>query len=305
MAGLKHPFVRAKGTLEHLFDNRHTFSISVLFLFVLVLGVGGCTHKYHPEDLEQRLVTFRVAELEQIPFSQGSKLLQDHCTRISFALFQDGQKVKTINQDVADEGFGSCSIALEAGAYTLVTVAHNGLGNATINSPEKVTFYKNKTTDSFCAVDTLEVVPGSCYNIMLHRVVAMFRLLVQDNMPSDVRRMKFYYTGGSSTLNPSTGFGCVNSRQTEYFDIDETMAGLSSQFEVYTFPHQYNDTLSIKIGALDGNDSLLHERQLESVPVTTNMITQYSTVFFGSTDASVSVSIFNGGRWAGVRYWSD
>ena len=44
----------------------------------------------------------------------------------------------------------------------------------------------------------------------------MFRLVLTDEeIPATVAKLKFYYTGGSSTFSPRDGYGCVNSKQTE------------------------------------------------------------------------------------------
>ena len=36
-------------------------------------------------------------------------------------------------------------------------------------------------------------------------------VLTDDEMPSNVAKLKFYYLGGSSTFSPKDGYGCVNS----------------------------------------------------------------------------------------------
>ena len=69
----------------------------------------------------------------------------------------------------------------------------------------------------------------------LQRAVAAFKLHITDEtIPEEVRSIKFYYTGGSSTLDATTGYGCVNSRQTEIFNFTDN----NRDFTVYTFPHE-------------------------------------------------------------------
>lgn len=80
------------------------------------------------------------------------------------------------------------------------------------------------------------VTKDSSYNLELKRAVSKFRLIVDDSIPSDVVQMKFYYTGGSSTFNPVSGYGCINSRQTEFRVVTSEMHGKGCQFEVFTFP---------------------------------------------------------------------
>lgn len=69
----------------------------------------------------------------------------------------------------------------------------------------------------------------------------MFRLVLTDEeIPSSVSKLKFYYVGGSSTFNPSTGYGCVNSKQTEI----RTIANGVTTFSIFTLPHTEDDVLT-------------------------------------------------------------
>jgi len=62
-------------------------------------------------------------------------------------------------------------------------------------------FPNNKVTDTFYYYGDLVVTTEvQSYDLTLTRAVAMFRLvLTDDEMPSNVAKMKFYYLGGSSS----------------------------------------------------------------------------------------------------------
>ena len=138
------------------------------------------------------------------------------------------------------------------------------------------------------------------YNLNLERAVAMIRFDIADEIPEQATKMKFYYTGGSSTLNPIDGYGCVSSKQTEIFDIE---AGIK-RFEMFTFPHAVNDTLSMTVSAIDVNENVIKEKSFDEVPVTVNMITSYSGNFFEGETSSYTMSqiaINAGGEWAGEK----
>ena len=156
---------------------------------------------------------------------------------------EDDAKVgSTKSQKAGDTNFGSVGLSLQEGTYTIVAIAHNGEGNCTITSPTKVTFPNNKMTDTFCYCGTLDVGEGGISETLeMKRVVAMMRLTVTDAIPNGVARLKFYYTGGSSTLNPRTSFGCVNSKQTEYRSVIDGNGQPISVYEIYTAPHEQND----------------------------------------------------------------
>lgn len=240
-------------------------------------------------------------------FTRAVTQLTDQCSRLSVAIFrQDGTKVKSVNQSAGNDGYGTIAVSLSEGSYKVVAVAHNSTeGNATISSTEKVTFANNKMTDTFACCETFSVLDGSPVEkeLQMQRVVAMVRLTINGTIPDNVARFKFYYTGGSSTLNPSTGYGCVNSKQTEYRAtvVDGSPV---SVYELYTSPHELNDVLKLVITAQDANNSTVNEWTMENIPVTKNKITTWTGSLFSndgggpSTDGSITITLDT--TWGGT-----
>lgn len=200
------------------------------------------------------------------------KPLEDYCSRLSIAIFDGEEKVKTLNLK-AEDGYKDIGINLDAGKYRMVAIGHNGSGNCTISSPEKVKFYKNKITDTFFYYGTFNVIDGEDTDdyILLNRAVAQFKVHITDaTIPAEAHSIKFYYTGGSSTLDAVTGYGCVQSRQTESFKLQEGIR----DYSVYTFPREENKGLKMTINILDADAQSIKEYSKEVVPVKCNNITQ-------------------------------
>lgn len=200
------------------------------------------------------------------------KPLEDYCSRLSTAIFDGEEKVKTLNLK-AEDGYDDIGFNLDAGKYRMVAIGHNGSGNCTISSPEKVKFYKNKITDTFFYYGTFNVIDGEDTDdyILLNRAVAQFKVHITDaTIPAEAHSIKFYYTGGSSTLDAVTGYGCVQSRQTESFKLQEG----KRDYSVYTFPREENKGLKMTINILDADAQSIKEYSKEGVPVKRNNITQ-------------------------------
>ena len=200
------------------------------------------------------------------------KPLEDYCSRLSIAIFDGEEKVKTLNLK-AEDGYDDIGINLDAGKYRMVAIGHNGSGNCTISSPEKVKFYKNNMTDTFFYYGTFNVIDGEDTDnyILLNRAVAQFKVHITDaTLPAEAHSIKFYYTGGSSTLDAVTGYGCVQSRQTESFKLQEG----KRDYSVYTFPREENKGLKMTINILDADAQSIKEYSKEGVPVKRNNITQ-------------------------------
>lgn len=253
-------------------------------------------------------VTFKVSEIEQQPFESTNigrsvNSLSSLCSRITIAIFKGDDKVKTINQQSETEGFGSFSVELEPAEYRLVVIAHNGTANATISLPEKITFPSNKCTDTFYNYSVFSVEEDTEISLSLKRCVAAVKISLLDNIPEDVAKMKFYYTGGSSTFDAVSGHGCVNSRQTEVFDVTESMHAAPSFFQVYTFPHEVSGNLKFTISALDGSDNVVQEKVFSSLPVSINKVSVWEGIFFPSTydlhSTSANLFVENDGKWDG------
>lgn len=244
---------------------------------------------------DEASIVFHVTLYSQAPLSVGPHRVKvnakDVCSRISYAIFKEGEKVKAVNQVVGDESFGTLSLTLPLGNYQFVVTAHNGLGNASIVSPEKITFSNNKCTDTFCAFQDFSVTEDTSMDVTLNRVVAKVRFVVEDPIPSDVSQMKFYYTGGSSTLDAVSGYGCVNSKQTEYRNITDEMRQDGGTFDLYTFPHKDKDTIKLTVTALTVDEDNVKERTFSEVPIVMNSVTQYSGAFFDSSDSEEDLEL--------------
>lgn len=175
---------------------------------------------------------------------------------------------------------------LTKGKYAVLVVAHNGDGNATLSNPEKVTFKDNKITDTFYYYKVIDVEEDSNFDMTMKRVVAKFRLVVKDPTPEDVKTMKFYYTGGSSTFNALTGYGCVNSKQTELRSVKESAYTEESYYDIYTFPHDPEESkkLKVDISALSSasSSSALFSKTISNVAISPNKFICYKGYFFSA-----------------------
>jgi hypothetical protein len=230
--------------------------------------------------------------------TRGDVALSDACGRLSVAVFDaDGTKVKTVAQSVSDAGFGTVPLAIMPGTYTIVAVAHNGTGAATITSGEKVTFPNNKVTDTFYYYGQVTATKErQDVAVIMKRSVAMLRLMLTgESLRTDIAQLKFYYLGGSSTFSPRDGFGCVNSKQTEYRAWNE-----EGVYELYTMPHTTDDVLTkVTVTAYDAGDNEVGAAELVNIPVTVNRVTNYAGDIF-SGGGAVNAELKVDPAWAGV-----
>ena len=200
------------------------------------------------------------------------------CTKLTISVYNvEGQRVYSVNKKSTDADFANATMKLAEGKYHLVIVAHSNEKNATTTDINKITFESNKLSDTFHYYKEIELVAGgNNIDVVMERVTAMFRLEITDEIPENVKQLKFYYTGGSSTLSGFTGAGAVNSRQTE---IRNVQSGINT-YEVYTFPQPDDKKLKMTITALDASGETVCTKTFEDVAVSKNMITCYKGNLF-------------------------
>ena len=260
-----------------------------------MLALFSCEKAIMTEDGEEEVtkgnLKVSIFQIEQTPFASLTRTaVSEVCTRLNFAIYyEDGSRVKQINQKVGDANFGSCSFQLEEGTYQLVALAHSSNSNPKMTNPAKIQFTNaDGYTDTFLYSDdvTIEEEPQEL-SVSLDRIVALCRFVITDDYPKGVAKMRFYYTGGSGAFNAATGLGSVNSQQTVTMDV----ASGQKQFDLYTFLHEPEDDISLKVTALDANDNILRERDFD-VQMQRNHITWLSGAFFdGAASSSSSITV--------------
>ncbi len=249
----------------------------------------------------------RVFQVENTPFGSLTRAAQpasEACARLNFLIYNtDGSRAKMVNQTSNDKNFGTASFQLDEGDYLLVVVGHSANGNPTSTNPQKISFTNAQGyTDTFLSSGDITIDPEEPLevDVTLERIVALCRFVVTDDIPADVKKMQFYYTGGSGTFDAYTGLGSVNSKQTVTFDVTD---GSQKQFDLYTFLHEQSDNIALKVTALDDSGNELYVREFD-VPMEQNHITWLTGAFFnGSGSSATSVTgVTVNTDWAGETH---
>ena len=123
--------------------------VTFLSLWVLLLGFvfASCEKAVLDDESNSESqssnVVIRVSDIETGWAGAESRALvnvSEVCSRLCFAVYQDGSRKTYKNQKTGDSDFGSYSLSLDAGTYQLLVVGHSGAANPTTTSPSKVQF---------------------------------------------------------------------------------------------------------------------------------------------------------------------
>ena len=277
----------------------------ILFLVVLVLF--SCEKAYIDvvdSDDETPTVTEQegnlkvsIFQIEQTPFLDYTRAaVADVCTRVNFAIYNTaGTRIKQTNQQLGNAGFGTAYFQLDEGTYQLVALAHSSNGNPTMTDPTRIRFTNAQGfTDTFLCNDTITIgAEPQTHALTLRRITALCRFVITDDFPTDVKKLRFYYTGGSGAFNATTGLGSVNSRQDVTFDF---ISG-QKQFDLYTILHNIQGTIHLKVYALDAADNVLCEKEFD-VSLAQNRITRCEVSLFGGGDGNnITINIYINTDW--------
>ena len=284
--------------------------LTCLSIFFVCLLFASCQKVDFGEETEvpegKVLAKFQVGIYDMIPFDRvnAAKTRSEDIASLcrDLAVYQGGERVAKASKDAGDKDFNTLSVALAPGAYHAVILAHNQDKSPTTTDAKKITF-SGDMSDTFLWSEDITVSEDKDLEreVVMHRAVAMVRIVTTDNVPENVSAVQFYYTGGSSTLDALSGEGCVNSRQTVKRTITDDMRGKTATFEIYTFPKSDSKGLKLVVTAISPTGQTVYTRTFEVVPVARNQITQYKGALFtnGTTesDASSKFCVITNDAW--------
>ena len=237
------------------------------------------------------------------PSTRATEAVSSWCTRLNFAIYTlDGTRVKQVNQTSDDPSFGAATFQLEPGNYMVVVVAHSSNGNPTMTDPTCIKF-TNSQGFTETRIDCEKVVVTEEKQEILvspHRIVSRCSFVLTDEtIPSDVKTMRFYYTGGSGAFDATTGLGSVNSKQ----DVKFNVTADQKQFDLYTFLHDTEGTIHLTVTGLDASGNELYSRSFD-VSMEQDHITWLTGAFFvgsGSSSLTITTVLVNT-DWAGEKH---
>lgn len=260
--------------------------MAYVFACVLAAFLTSCEKQVGEDEQEKTTETDGVTLLFEAPTAvpyttigevgTASAVENTTLTQLSVCVFKDGKRVKSVHQSADDNLFMKPSMRLENGTYSIVAVAHAGAGHATVTKGQRITFYKNKVTDTYVYRGVINVSEKSTLTLPMKRVTAMFELCLTSVLPPNVAQVEFLYTGGSSTLDAASLEGCVKSREKETREVSDAMRSVPPTFAIYTFPRPDSDGLKINVHFNDKNGNTLHEETYEDVLVKVGMNTRHA-----------------------------
>ena len=274
--------------MKHLIFNTFMMAFAVITL-------TACEKAIAPENRPEGNVTLHFSMTNADPTTRA--LSAAYFSKLNIMLFDaDGERVfdRVKTQTADDDDWGTLSLKLTAGTYTVVAVGHSSHNSATIKSPEVVQFTASdgeKLTDTFCHCSQITV-DGDAqqYDLDMYRAGAMIQFVLKDEeFPANFSHFLMEYTGGSANFNPTTLEGITKSSQSE----KRTTNGIQI-YQAFTFPYMATScNIKMTCSALDVDGTVIRKRVFDDIPVTRNRITTYTGPFFEEGDGVFTMSDFS------------
>lgn len=268
--------------------------IRFFLCFLLICLLVACEKPILPDSepsvtLSDANLKLSIFQLEQTPFSGLTRATASEvCTRLNFAIYDlEGNRLEQTNQNISDANFGTATFKLSEGSYQLVVLAHSGNGNPTMTNPAKIQFSNSQGYSDTFLYHTIVTVGDELQTIALslRRIVALCRFVITDDIPKGITRLEFTYKGGSGHFDATTGLGVTNSTQVVNFDVQSGQ--WQRQYDLYTFLHNIEGSIHLKVVAYDEDDNPQHEREFD-IPMEQNNITWLMGDFFIDTTLATS-----------------
>lgn len=241
------------------------------------------------------LVTLHFAEPQFVmePMSSRTRAaLSTVSTKLDLWL-TDGTTTADIHQTSTDENFGTVSVTLDkANTYTLYAVAHKGDAAATL-SEGIISFPDDKVKDTFWYTTTFSPSSTDVLNIVMNRIVSLFRMETTDAIPTTAKKMRITQYSVYDRWNVSTGATHQLDRVST-ISISSTNADGTAAFNVYSINSDTETLHTITAEALDASDNPIRTKVFTDVPLRNNYKTTCRGSFF--TDAAMSLT-FTATEW--------
>ncbi len=270
--------------------------VSFVYLWATLLAVSLFASCEKPvlddvnSESQSSNVVIRVSDVEADWSGANTRALVnvgEVCSRLCFAVYQNGTRVKYKNQAVGDSDFGTFSLELESGSYQVLALAHSGKSNPATTNPAKLQFTNPESsngtgyTDTFYYYGDMVVSDDkTTVDISMKRATSKFCLVTTDPKPANIKKFQFYYEGGSGALDATTGLGCVNSKQSVFVSLDDSQTGQPLQFEMYTFLHAESGNVNFTVKAFDAEENIIYTKEFNDVSMRCNSISRYTGKFF-------------------------
>lgn len=247
------------------------------------------------KELTFGITNYKQYSLDDVVETTRATGTADVLAHLAFAVFDEqGEVVTQVITNRGDVGYGTFSLSLPYGYYTLVFLGYDGSRALNIESPTHISFADDYVPNCFCEAFNLNVdeETEAIQSITLDRCVGCFTLRCSNGIPATMKAMNYTATGGGTVLNALTGYAATTSTRSASVDFSSTKNPSNPQtMNIYTFLPAEKANMQFVMTAVDAGNTVLRERTFADVPMQLNKRILYEGDFFAADAINANFSI--------------
>ena len=252
----------------------------ILFSLAAVLTLAACNKDIPP--ISTTAVSIHFSPYQVAPMKTTSSV-SSVCSRIDIYIIEQGttDTLRIHQERTATTDFGNATVTLQTNkTYNLIAVAHNSTDTCTLNGgivsfPGDIVKQTLVSDTAFCPGDGLSM------NVIMQRIVGMFKMRVSDAIPSDITGFQFTISPSGRKFNVSTMQSTDPAERTHTINSTSTDNNGIAAYNIYVMADDMTNVKYVDIEAKALNPTNDGEvRQFNQVPIKNGYVTTYSGTFF-------------------------
>lgn len=255
-------------------------ALPVLAGAILLASCSQSTVGIEVDDYDTKTVVLTFSPYEVDPMTKADVSIADLSKRLDVFIYEGDEEVTSIHQskDDMESGFGSVSATLKSNkTYKIYAVAHKGNGPTTLEDGV-MTWPDNKITETFYYSTTLSPNYTNQLNCVMHRIVGMFKFVIQDSLPENLASVTFSIAGTNLAYDVESG--PVNPGEKVSIINNPTSGNDGTIFKIYCLAEDDLSTIDVTVTAKDSNGEVIETMTFEDVPLQAGYITTFKGKFF-------------------------
>lgn len=169
--------------------------------------------------------------------------------------------------------FGSFTLTLPKGNYTMVAIAYNNHETASfgLTSPTAAAYAGEHAFDTFVKTQTVNITNTTPVDISatLNRINSLLKVVSTDGKTADVTNVRMTLSAGGRSFNPTTGLATVNTGFANTVSTSNN-PGTTTSSLTYFFLADDEQTLNVTIETLNAGGDVLRTTTVNDVPFKRN-----------------------------------
>ena len=222
----------------------------------------------------------------------------DGITCLTLAFYSGGTEVYSATQSKNDDDYGTFSLALPMGSYTMVALGYYGMESSplTLISPTEASYTGLRALETFAYTQAVNITNTSAINLnaTLDRICTQLQVVSADGRTENATNIRMTFSAGSKSFNPTTGLALDDNGFSNTVGITAA-AGTTSTSKSFLFLSADEETMDVTIETLDAQQNVLYTNTVTNVPFKRNRMTRLTGAVY--TNPSVGSSFQLNTAW--------